>query len=486
MPLPINRIGDLLSHYHRCDTQGDPAPVMAWLHADMAVDTLVRDIAEAQVLKPGDIESIQFLSDINLITREVASTDHPSAYQDLYRDGLLEQIRQERVDTIASSLPGGHEIADTMHERTFTDDQLIEITEAHYAAVQQFLVTGDRKAFWPPQRTFAKEQVGSWDEATDLDLMLEVAKITDPDGTKQYKERLNKVIVDLGTLYAQHNLVGRAIGLLGVATDEEQIPELLEAIVTKMQENKDAYGDEGYQTDYAYAQQILRPFTRQLLSERMRPGRVQLIPGSKRTLHRFARSPAIMQEEWSADRTIAAHTADGTDVALPFQDNLCREIMGYDTPAETTLRPNDQRYVEYQTLPDQAQTRIAEFLEQPTEPTDRYEDLDRLCFGFGYNLQTMDVSHGEWKVMMSNDPMEEAYLNGTVRSLEEVGQDWVVIPYEGTYMSMHGYAQKDVARNAPEDANAFWFTAHPRMTQLDDGTQVVTVPVAYYRVGKTF
>jgi hypothetical protein len=158
----------------------------------------------------------------------------------------------------------------------------------------------------------------------------------------------------------------------------------------------------------------------------------------------------------------------------------------------------DRRFaVDFEDLDQTLQDRIADKISGKIPDSMTDEELERIVFGFGFTLKTMDISSGDWKIMLDqNNIQDDEYVSGDIDEIESVGEGWLVTDYSGSYMQMEGFNLKDVQASAPSGANAFWFTGIPRQVHLpeamwpshtkrDGNYGVVVTPVAFYKVEKT-
>jgi len=499
-PLPIERVGDVQSHYNRADDDGKPG-LNAWLHAEIEKDRFIETIDEQGVIKPGDVEGIAFWQDITRIMKPIAIIESPRYVS---HDDRMASYRQERIDRVMTNIKGSEVIAQVLEEsRNFTDEELIGITEAHFAAVEMFLTTGDRRrSFWPEQMTFALDQVGDWDQAKDLDTLAVVAHELDRRKEQpEYLKRVNIVARNIGLLHAAHGNIGRAIGLLAAMEDVDLARPLIDSIAEKMLSDKEKYGEEYYQRDYRYAQIMLRGReTLATFSELLQPATVPVIEGARRWFETFG-TTSIMFETWIDEDTITAVTSQGTSVELPYTCFNIRGVHNRGTKLEHAMSETEKG-VKYAALDDELRTLIDSKLDELNNPAVNQlidtridqEPLERLVFGFGFTLKTMDVSEGEWKLMPGFDPkriIEDEYDNGDVKDIEEVeGPGWLITEYEGSYLNMEGFTQKDILRIAPNEANTFWLAGNPRIvtssehSHNEEGKQVVITPIRFYKVSK--
>lgn len=499
MPLPIERIDDVLAHWTHADDGGTPE-FGAWIHALVLRDRVVEAIGRADQLRPGDTDQIAFWTDIELITQEAAEQQRPVYVK---RDRQLGAYREETLGEVVASVAGAEILPSYMSgERNFSDEELIGIVEAHFAAEEAFLTSGDaRKSYWT-ESIVGQERVGSWEQANDLEVLTIVARHLDKGLEEpQYAKRINAVTKRLGILYATHGYMGRAIGLLSSMDDVEEIQPLLDVIVDRMESDRAEYGEEYYQSNFHYAGVMLRGRdTLAAFRERLLPAPVPRIEDANSRVMTVGNAEMRI-EEWVDDEPIQAHTSNGETIELPFLSFRQRATLGLGTELEHAMH-EPQYNVDFKALDADLRKRVFRRVVEVNNPsmyvsvdTDR-EPLEKLVLGFGYTLMSFDVSEGEWKLLPTLDPNhideDKAGRNSVIRSAEEVGEvDWLITRYSGWYMYMEGFDHNDILRVAPEGANAFWIAGNPRIVDMPERlvadigkTKVVLTPVKFYRTEK--
>lgn len=483
---PIEWIGDVASHWEHNGSR-QSAEFDTWIHGLVKRDDVIRDITERGSVKPGDIETIAFWHDISLIMAEGACLSNPSYVKS--DQELRHPWYEEETRATAQSIPDADRITLIFSdERTYSDEEIFGITEAHFGATITYLKSGNRRDFWPANINQAQEQIGDWDEARDLESMLALAvSLDNANGNEMYQKRITAIVVELGCLYAEHGHNGRAIGLLSTLTSSQGAERLLNAVCDRLELDREKYGEEYYQRDYSYAAELLQGENRELLKQRLQPGKTPLIPGAIRFLKAYGRDGNyIMSELFSEDEPITAVLNFGDQIELPFVNNRRRALLNFRTEREEALYEM-QYSVDFGSLPVEAQSRVRQFKDQTKgqKPPITTVAPQLLVFDIGYKVKTMDISKGEWKIMDIGSPhavTDPKYFNNIVDDLEEIGRDWMVVDSEGTYMHFQGYSAQDVQRTAPAAANTFWFSARPReVWQGDDKLNCVIVPIVFYK-----
>lgn len=495
-PIPVERIGDVASHYYHLGSSDAPE-VEAWLHAKMEVDKTL-DSIERQNGEIPDlyIDTLSFWQDVVTIMKPVAELCNPDyvAHDD---DWHAEHLAERKAE-IVSKGPDGAVVAGILEGcRSFGVAELVDIAIADIAAKVEFLKTGDRKKLWPNHSSYARDQIGNWNEAQDHEILLCVARTYEfvyPD--EHLAEGLNEALASLGVLYANNDLSGRAIALLSVLDSDEHIGTMLDAVVDMMKRGKEENGDEYYQRDYSYAVHMLRPDTLELFKARLLATSIPLIPGSKRILQEIRSGSEWLTEIWDEDALVEAVTSHRTKVTLPFTEYRSRLIMDRGEDTESVMY--DRRYsVDFEDLDQTLQARIADKISGRTPDLKTDEELERIVFGFGFTLETMDISSGDWKIMLDhNHIQDDEYVSGDINEIESIEEGWLVTDYSGSYLQMEGFNLQDVQVSAPRGANAFWFSGNPRQVNLPnamwpehtkrgDSYGVVVTPVTFYKINKT-
>lgn len=492
MPLPVERIGDVAAHFQHLGNFGTPE-FDTWLHAKIEGDGIISRLEDRDKPIPERIlDTLSFWHDVALIMRPLAEA-YDSRYTDR-DDETYGKFRPAQLGKIATNAPNGTRVQEIVEGgRNFTNQELVDIGIANLASTYQFLSTGDRKSFWPTNFSYAQEQIGDWEEAQDYEALIVVARHIDGDDPKATSaQAVNEGLAKLGTLYAENGLLGRAIGVLSVLDSQDQASVLLDSVVNRMLVEKDKFGDESYQRDFQYAGSMLQGNTLAKFKELLVPSSIPPIPGAKRSFERVGNSEWMI-EEWDEDAPIEAATSRRDKVTLPFTDYRSRAVMNRGGEAENAMY--DRRYsVDFYELEPEIQARVLDRISGNFPETPSQVDLEKIVFGFGYCLKTMDVSIGEWKLMNMLDPtaiVEDKNDSGDIREIEHVQDGWLATDYSGSYLQMEGFSLTDIQAIAPPNANTFWFSGIPRQVILPDsitpaeGTHgVVLTPISFYEAKK--
>jgi|GEM_PF-4299748 len=499
MPLPIERVGDVQAHYFHPEWNGTPE-LETWLHAEMQKDRFIETAESRSAVDDQILSGIAFWSDVAKVIYPYAAAESPTYIENDHRNGS--NYRQQRIDRVIEAVAGAEWLSSLVERRNFINEELIGITEAHFAAVEAYLTTGNpRKSFWSEHVAYAQTQVGDWDQAKDLETLLFAANHLDSeaDGT-EYGKRINIVAKNLGILHATHGNLGRAIGLLSILDEPDERMPLLHSVVDAMLLEKEKYGDAQYQSLYDYAQTMLRgkEDTMALFTELLLPQDLPPTEGAVVRVRDLGSGITSRSETWAETRSISA-VAKSTKIQLPFTGFLKRGRITYPSGRGSTF--NEHQYnVDYDDLDPELRKdvmiKLAELksLEKGAEQEIDSEPLERIGFGFGFTLRTQDVSSGEWKILPQLDPellLDDQHNAGELDQIEEVGEaDWLVTKYDGSYLQMEVSSHRDIAAIAPEGANAFWIAGNPRIVNMPGGLgqvdleRVVVTPITFYRTIK--
>ncbi len=479
--LPIDMIGDVTAHWTHAGIHND-REFEAWVTFVAERGKNISSIVASEKVLPSQVDDLAFISDALRIMRPVAIQQMP---QYVKRDDEFGWAHEyEKIENeVVPHIKRGSAIKSVVEGDNFSDVELIEIVEAAYASRARYLATGDKQSFWENERHYAHERIGHWDEAQLLEHMITVGQyIDETQGMNEYEKRINVVISNMAQLYADHGLVGRSIAMFSILTDLEEARSTLTVLSDRMRENRQQYGDEYYQQDYAYAIDCLRGDDEltNLFVSTLQNATIPLIEGAmRRSIRSYGQHEAII-EYYENARDIKGFVEGGEPVPMPYRDfkeRVIQRLGEYDEDVSYGL----QAEVEFDDLTSEAQLAIERHHNgrKEIDETDKLKEIGRLIFGLGYSLFVNPINDKEHYIHpISSDVEEPRAASSDVKALdvELLEETWLVTEYDGGYTRAQGYLLRDIMRIAPEDANAFWFAGNQRQVLAPNDQHITAKP----------
>ena len=493
LPRPVDRIGDLEAHYHHAGIKDLSAEADAYVHATVAASGILWDIDLEQTdsleLDDTKMDYLAFWSSVARHMRPYAEAASPT-YMRRDTERMAEFEHTKNLE-IKDKHPDGRRIFNLMEGPIeYSPDELIDITLAHLGAVQRYLETADLRSFWPGQKKYGQAQVGDYKEASDLDMIRQLAAKLDNRDEGSRSDLLSSAMTSLASLYCEAGHIGRAIGMLGALDPEADNADLIDGIVELFGVVKEEYGDEWHQKNYNYATWLLRGSTLEIFESKAVPTSIPLIEGSIVQEVWNGAELVRIHEDWEEVRQIEA-TTDYTDIVdMYFTEFRSRAIYDRGKPSEHSI--NDRQYsVDFTDLPAEAkQVIIDQQTGERRDGADHQFEMKKIRFSMGHKLQAKPIPAGLRDLTPERDVNHIATEAQEYRidMIEEVGSTWMTSECTGNYLDRECYTLDEILRVAPDGANTFWFSGGSRIVNLtpkyfppEERKQVILTPVRFYK-----